>query len=131
VTPFLYTLARLAQLQSEAVDRTALHEAAKAADGQDPQSQLATVCRHLQVKPAQWLRAPDAAAVPALLYHLERGWGLLRGVNAQGLWLAEWLDGEASAGTRCCCSRPICRPVPSPGCACSSPLPRTAARCCA
>ena len=95
MTPFLYTLARLAQLQSEAVDRTALHEAAKAAEGQDPQTQLATVCRHLQVKPAQWLRAPDAAAVPALLYHPERGWGLLRGLNAQGLWLAEWLDSEA------------------------------------
>ena len=90
----LLTLARLAQLQSEAVDRVALHEAAKAADGQDPRAQLATVCRHLQVKPAQWLKNADASAVPALLHHPERGWGLLRGLNSQGQWVAEWLDAE-------------------------------------
>lgn len=92
---FLFTLARLAQLQSEAVDRIALHEAAKAADGQEPQTQLATVCRHLQVKPPKWLRRADASAVPALLHHPERGWGLLRGLNSQGQWVAEWMDFEA------------------------------------
>ena len=90
----LFTLARLAQLQSEAVDRIALHEAARAADGQDPHEQLLTVCRHLQVKPAKWLKSADASAVPALLHHPERGWGLLRGLNAQGQWVAEWLDLE-------------------------------------
>jgi len=91
---FLFTLARLAQLQSEAVDRIALHEAAKAADGQDPHDQLDTVCRHLQVKAAKWPKSADASAVPALLHHPERGWGLLRGLNAQGQWVAEWLDAE-------------------------------------
>jgi hypothetical protein len=91
---FLFTLSRLAQLQSEAVERIALHEAAKAAEGQDPQSQLATVCRHLQVKPAKWPKTADASAVPALLHHPERGWGLLRGLNSQGQWVAEWLDVE-------------------------------------
>ncbi len=89
----LYTLARLAQLQSEAVDRMALHEAAAAAAAQDPQAQLATVCRHLQVKPARWLKAPDAAAVPAVLHCAERDWGILRGLNAQGQWMSEWWDG--------------------------------------
>ena len=90
----LFTLARLAQLQSEAVDRVALHEAVKAADGQDPRAQLDIVCRHLQVKAAQWLKNADAAAVPALLHHPDRGWGLLRGLNSQGQWVAEWLDTE-------------------------------------
>jgi len=95
VNQLLFTLARLAQLQSEAVDRMALHEAAKAAADHDPQTQLDTVCRHLQVKPAQWLKSADASAVPALLHHPERGWGLLRGLNSQGQWVAEWPDAEA------------------------------------
>jgi ATP-binding cassette subfamily C protein LapB len=94
VNQLLFTLARLAQLQSEAVDRIALHEAAKAADGQNPHAQLDTVCRHLQVKSAQWPKVADASAVPALLHHPERGWGLLRGLNSQGQWVAEWLDTE-------------------------------------
>ncbi len=127
---FLFTLARLAQLQAEAVDRVALHEAAKAAyeDNGDSaagsagaeeevatlgsavagtanheraQAQLATVCRHLQVKPAQWLRQPHASAVPALLHHPERGWGVLRGQNGQGQWVAEWLNAEKQAWNEC------------------------------
>jgi ATP-binding cassette subfamily C protein LapB len=95
VKSLLYTLARLAQLQSEAVDRIALHEATQAADGQNPHTQLDTVCRHLQVKPAKWLKSADASAVPALLHHPERGWGLLRGLNSQGKWVGEWPDAEA------------------------------------
>ena len=98
---FLYTLARLAQLQAEGVDRVALHEACKAAltdtpgAANDPQAQLATVCRHLQVKPATWLARPDASALPALLHHAQRGWGILRGQNGQGQWVAEWVDAQA------------------------------------
>jgi ATP-binding cassette subfamily C protein LapB len=99
VKTLLLTLARLAQLQAEAVDRIALHEAAKAADGQDPQTQLGTVCRHLQVKEAKWLKTPDASAVPAMLHDAERGWGLLRGLNAQGQWVGEWPDSEAQKWT--------------------------------
>ena len=127
---FLFTLARLAQLQAEAVDRVALHEAAKAAyedhgdsaagsagaeeevatlasavagtaNPERAQAQLATVCRHLQVKPAQWLSKPHASAVPALLHHPERGWGVLRGQNGQGQWVAEWLNAEKQAWNEC------------------------------
>ena len=97
MTTLLFSLARLAQLQGEAADRVALHEAATAAAGQEPAAQIATVCRHLQVKPAQWLRTPDASAVPALLYQAERGWGILRGLNAQGQWVAQWVDTESNA----------------------------------
>ena len=90
-----FALARLAQLQAEAVDRVALQEAAAAAADQDPQTQLATVCRHLQVKPARWLPSADASAVPALLHRAESSWGILRGLNGQGQWVAEWFDGVA------------------------------------
>jgi len=99
VNTLLYTLARLAQLQAEVVDRVALHEACKAAheaaDATDPKARIATVCRHLQVKPATWLRNPDASAVPALVHHAERGWGILRGINGQGQWVSEWVDAQA------------------------------------
>ena len=96
---FLYALGRLAQLQGEAVDRLALHEAVQSAEqaaeqdasGQAPQAQLQTVTRLLQIKPARWLRVPDAAAVPALL-HDGRTWGVLRGTNAHGQWVSEWFD---------------------------------------
>jgi ATP-binding cassette subfamily C protein LapB len=96
VKTFRVTLARLAQLQAEAVDRIALNEAATAAEQDpDPRGQLVIVCRHLQVKGARWLKSPDASAVPALLHHPERGWGLLRGLNSQGQWVAEWLEAES------------------------------------
>jgi ATP-binding cassette subfamily C protein LapB len=87
-------LGRLAQLQSEAVDRLALHEAVQSAQQQSiqsPQAQLQTVTRLLQIKPARWLPRPDAAAVPALL-HDGTKWGILRGPNAQGQWVGEWFN---------------------------------------
>lgn len=99
MNPLLLALARLAQLQSEAVDRISLSEAANAADGQDPQTQLSTVCRHLQVKPAKWLKSPDPSAVPAMLHHDDRGWGILRGMNSQGQWVGEWPDTDAQKWT--------------------------------
>jgi len=94
VSNFLYALGRLAQLQGNAVDRLALHEAVQVAEqdgSQAPQVQLQTVTQLLQIKPARWLRAPDAAAVPALL-HDGRTWGILRGPNAHGQWVSEWFD---------------------------------------
>jgi len=96
-------LARLAQVQREAVDRLAVQEAAEAAlAGPDdsPQGQLKTVAAHLQVAPPRWLRAPDAALVPALIRaaHGEQAgqWGVLRGRNAKGEWVSEWWDARAS-----------------------------------
>jgi ATP-binding cassette subfamily C protein LapB len=99
-------LARLAQLQHESVDRLALQEAAAAAaltHANDPQAQLKTVADHLQVSAARWLKAPDAARVPALVYGLNCDqvgqmrpigeWGVLRGQNAQGHWVSEWWNG--------------------------------------
>ncbi len=96
-------LARLAQLQQESVDRLAVQAAAEAAlaqHGDDPQAQLAAVATQLQVAPPRWLKAPDAACVPALVYarHGEQfgQWGVLRGQNAQGQWVSEWWDAAAN-----------------------------------
>jgi ATP-binding cassette subfamily C protein LapB len=92
-------LARLAQLQHEAIDRLALQEAAQAArdtEGPTAQVQLKTVADHLQVREPRWLSAPDAAAVPALIYSPAGQWGILRGKNAQDQWLSEWWDATAN-----------------------------------
>lgn len=103
----LFTLARLAQLQAEAVDRVALSEACQAAlepsqgtarssaPAPSPQAQLTTVCHHLQIAPARWLGRAEPSAVPALIYQAPRGWGILRGQNGQGRWVCEWVDTQA------------------------------------
>lgn len=96
-------LTRLAQLQHETVDRLDLQEAAEAAltnDENNPQGQLQTVANHLQVRAPRWLNAPDAAAIPALIYanngdHAGE-WGILRGKNAQDQWVSEWWDIQTS-----------------------------------
>ena len=107
----LACLARIAHLQHESVDRLALQEATDAALKQktsDPQAQIKTVAAHLQVNAARWLKAPDAASVPALVYarHSELGeqagqWGVLRGQNAQGQWISEWWDSAAQRWQEC------------------------------
>lgn len=100
----LACLARLAQLQHESVDRLALQEAAQAAPGQSEpireaqpehaRAQLKAVARHLQVRTARWLTAPDAALVPALLWRAGQ-WGVLRGRNGQDQWVSDWWDASA------------------------------------
>jgi ATP-binding cassette subfamily C protein LapB len=91
--PLLACLARLAQLQHEAVDRLALREAADAALAQDtPRARLATVTRHLQVPKPRWLNAPDAAVAPALLFRPDGACGILRGKNGQDQWVSDWWD---------------------------------------
>jgi ATP-binding cassette subfamily C protein LapB len=92
--PLLACLARLAQLQHEAVDRLALHEAATSALARDaaPRARLAIVTRHLQVPGARWLGTPDPAATPALLFGPKGSVGILRGRNGQDQWVSEWWD---------------------------------------
>lgn len=101
--PLLIALVRLAALQREAVDRLALQEAvtaATAATGDDvdrsPQAQLATVSRHLQVRPARWRASPDVTDLPALVAAPDGRWGILRSRNAAGQWISEWFAPTAN-----------------------------------
>jgi ATP-binding cassette subfamily C protein LapB len=89
----LPALARLASLQHEAVDRLAVQEAVVAALSADsPESQLAIVAKHLQIKPARWRNSPDATDLPALVASPDGRWGILRWRNASGAWICDWLD---------------------------------------
>lgn len=98
----LNCLARLGQLQHEAVDRLALQEAAEAASAahaNDPHGLLNGVAQHLQVGAPRWLDVPDAAVMPAMLFAPQalpqpQQWGVLRGKNGQGQWVTEWWDAQ-------------------------------------
>ena len=101
-------LARLAQLQSTSLDRLALEDAvgrAVAAAPNTPQGQLSLVARHLGVKSPRWIDRPDPGQVPALRWadageRLGR-WGVLRGQNALGQWIADWWDGNTNQWREC------------------------------
>lgn len=92
--PVLFpVLARLASWQRETVDRLALQEATQsAASASSPEDALAIVADHLQVRPARWRDRPDAADLPSLICDPDGRWGILRGRNASGQWISEWLD---------------------------------------
>lgn len=93
IDPLLSALLRLASLQREAIDRLALQEAVATTTPQDtPQQRLAQIARQLQLPTARWRSDPDAADLPALIAAPDGSWGLLRTRNANGQWVAEWLD---------------------------------------
>ena len=91
--PLFVALARLANLQREAVDRLALQEAVLATQGEhDAEHRLNVVAQHLQVKPPKWRHSPDASDLPALVETSAGGWGILRARNADGLWVGDRLN---------------------------------------
>lgn len=120
----LHSLMRLARLQQEGVDRLALQDAATVAEREhagDARAQLGQLIAHLQLPAPRWMKAPDASAVPALVYRAPvsvktpartvapeaandaepppfepSGWGVLRGTDAQGRWVSEWWDAAAN-----------------------------------
>ena len=92
---------RLAQVQSEAVDRLALQAAVEkiGTDSVEPTPKMARqtvdgLLRSLQLPAARWLRASsiDPSACPCLIHRADQGWALLRGRTAQNEWLIETYD---------------------------------------
>ena len=93
----LAALMRLAQLQSQAVDRVALHDTVADLDEamvSDPTQLLAELVKRLQLPAVKWLSEEKQlrTQLPCLVFRKGEGYGLLRGQNAQGEWLTEWLD---------------------------------------
>lgn len=90
------SLSKLAELQRESVSRLALKEAVEAAQcgSKDTKTQLSIVADHLGIKPAQWLKAPDAAQVPILMRAPDGLWSVLIAQNAQGQWMSQRWDDE-------------------------------------
>ena len=96
-------LIRLAQLQSEKIDKLALQEAVETAQDKHPEdakAQIRSISKQLRLSSAKWKPEPHQDAAPALLCcidpYLGIEWGLLRGKNAQNQWITEWWDKHAT-----------------------------------
>ena len=96
-------LVRLAQLQSDNLDRLALREAVETAQDNTPEdakAQIRCITKQLRLPAARWKPEPQLDSAPALLCRIEPyfgiEWGLLRGKNAQKQWISEWWDKHAS-----------------------------------
>ncbi len=96
-------LMRLAQVQSEAVDRLALQAAVEQLDKQEqsdaavsPRQAVEQLIDTLQLPKARWLKSSsvDPASCPCLIYRPDQGWALLRGRTAQNEWLTETFDAK-------------------------------------
>ena len=96
-------LVRLAQLQSDNLDRLALREAVETAQDKTPEDakvQIRYITKQLRLPAARWKPEPQLDSAPALLCRIEPyfgiEWGLLRGKNAQNQWISEWWDKHTS-----------------------------------
>ena len=96
-------LVRLAQLQSDNLDRLALREAVETAQDNTPEdakAQIRCITKQLRLPAARWKPEPQLDSAPALLCRIEPyfgiEWGLLRGKNTQNQWISEWWDKHTS-----------------------------------
>lgn len=96
-------LIRLAQLQSDNLDRLAVREAVETAQynhPQDAKAQIRDITKQLRLPAARWKPEPQASSSPALLCRIEPyfgiEWGLLRGKNSKDQWISEWWDKNAN-----------------------------------
>jgi ATP-binding cassette subfamily C protein LapB len=96
-------LVRLAQLQSEKIDKLALQDAVETAQDKHPEdakAQMRSISKQLRLGNAKWRPEPHQDAAPALLCCIDPyfgiEWGLLRGKNAQNQWISEWWDKHAT-----------------------------------
>ena len=91
-------LLRLAQLQNASCDRLAIQDSIeRLPEHVGPKLQLRLLAKNLNLPAPTWLKAPDPANTPVLLYSADGDWGLLRGVNAQQQWVTEWWDIEGQS----------------------------------
>jgi ATP-binding cassette subfamily C protein LapB len=96
---FFNCLVRLARLQNESVDHLALKEALSAMTDkqlQSPQHQVLAVVEMLHLPAPTFLRNPDPSNMPAVMADAQGSWSLVKGQNAQGLWVLDVWDEQTS-----------------------------------
>ena len=92
---FLNSLVRLARLKNEPVDFLALKEAISCFTPKQirsPQGQIQAVVDMLHLSKPVFLRNPDPSNMPALFARAEGYWSVVKGKNAQGLWVIDVWD---------------------------------------
>jgi ATP-binding cassette subfamily C protein LapB len=96
---FFNTLMRLARIQRQPADRLALQQAAtESADKKAGQAQLEFVAQQLHLPKILWLTPSevDQSLTPALMFHADLGWCILRAQNAMGQWIVQRQDAESN-----------------------------------
>jgi ATP-binding cassette subfamily C protein LapB len=96
---FFNTLMRLARIQRQPADRLALQQAAtESADKKAGQAQLEFVAQQLHLPKILWLQPSevDQSLTPALMFHADLGWCILRAQNAMGQWIVQRQDAESN-----------------------------------
>lgn len=96
---FLNSLVRLARLNNEPVDLLALQEAISCMTPkqmQSPQSQIGAVVDMLHLSKPNFLRKPDPSNMPALFANPQGYWSVVKGQNAQGLWVIDIWNEDAN-----------------------------------
>lgn len=96
---FFNTLMRLARIQRQPADRLALQQAAtESADKTAGQAQLEFVAQQLHLPKILWLTPSDVdqSLTPALMFHADLGWCILRAQNAMGQWIVQRQSAESN-----------------------------------
>lgn len=95
-TRLVASIARIAQLQNQSIDRISLNETADLAIKEDnPQNQIKCLCKELTLSGYQWLDQVDQSQLP-VLYYAAGIWGVVRGKNAKDEWVLETYDEESN-----------------------------------
>lgn len=98
MSELLRCLTRIGQLQRETFDQLALSTAVDEAllgDSADPSDRLRSISQSLHIRAAKWANEPNDMRLPAVVWDPSGRWGVLRGRNALGEWLTEWIDSES------------------------------------
>ncbi len=105
MNPLFPLLMRLAQIQSEPVDRLALQAVLEKPGQADPERPdasprqvIADLVETLQLPKPRWIQggSVDPSDCPCLIHKPDRGWALLRGRTAQNEWLTDTYDPQAN-----------------------------------
>ena len=96
-------LMRIARLQGDTYSPLELQETIESIGGQadvddaKPEELVNRVLSNMNLRNSISLEAPDSSRVPALIWDVVDGWGVLRGQNALEKWVLEYFD-EATQG---------------------------------
>lgn len=114
MNPLFPLLMRLAQIQSEPVDRLALQAVLEKPGQADPERPgcfprqvIADLVETLQLPKPRWIQggSVDPSDCPCLIHKPDRGWALLRGRTAQNEWLTDTYDPQANRWVETPCTR--------------------------
>lgn len=85
-------LVKIADLQGESVDRLELEDKLSQSSSESPQEYVTKLFKQLYFSSPCWLESIDPSNTPALANLAGLGWVVIRGQNAEGLWIVQHWD---------------------------------------